>query len=78
MDDPLLKRADKAIRDSEAIRDEVRASRLQAWLSTARIKKTIASAREQSARPRQLRTEMADWDAEDPENPTAKRPSAFS
>lgn len=63
MDDPLLKRADKAIRDSQATREQARVSRLQAWLSTAQIKKTAARAREESNRPRQLRTEMADWDA---------------
>lgn len=58
--DSLLRRADQAIRESEAIRDQVRASLLLARISSARVRAATQCARDEIAKSRQLRTEMAD------------------
>jgi hypothetical protein len=59
MDDTLLKRADRAIREGQLIRDQARDGVMRAKITVAQIKGTRECARAEAARSRRLQLRMA-------------------
>jgi hypothetical protein len=77
-DDPLLQRADRAIRENQFFRRERLQNLMLAKAASARIKRTMQWARAERSRDRQIGLEMADMAVEALGNPEAKTASATS
>lgn len=78
MNDNLLERADRAIRDNRFVREQRRLNLMQARAASARIKAIVQWAHADQSRSRQVGLEMAEMIAQAHEHPTAKTASATS
>lgn len=78
MNDPLLERAERAIRENRFIREQCLQNLMQAKVTTARIKRTMQWARAERSMPRQIGLEMAEMIVEAQENPRSKTVLATS